>query len=561
MKRGHSNGQVQRSMAELMALAVANEPSSQSSQGVAVEPMRPRKLELESEEFEPLHTPLKRHASAPPRTPASASVEVLLESPPAEMASSRVVERSVAVHEEEEDDDDDGEDDVEFAGMEDVSFPSLSQQSQHSSKWDVTDGEDDSDEEEEEEEEEEDVEDNRGELHETAAPSAAGARKTEVVVDDRRPEEDERDNPLFNGKHVAEKRAAVEAAAAQFDLWVNILAQDFSVLLSGVGSKYAILQRFCEEKMSKQLPCIVVKGFTVHMTGPELCMSLVNTLAHIFDCVAQTEKLKLMERWKVIATRLSERGLALSSDEEGDEELEVDANDDVHLGANYNSQEMRPGVISASPAKKVEGKWARRKRVCVVVHSIDGLQLRSPELQSLLCDIASTPEIQLIASIDDVNMPKAWSKEVLERFRWWWVPVHTFQLYLTEDTMARAATEQQPRAESLSEKVDRLLLVLRSLSEKHQVATLALCEMQLTMVEAGVKRPDVWVTMADWSRAESVENMNFQRVAQTLLKELMQGEQLEQKSKTRDAYRLKGLGREELKEVRRQLGELIAAKN
>jgi hypothetical protein len=559
MKRGHSDGQVQqRSMAELMALAVANEQSSQSSQGKAVEPMRPRKLELESEEFEPLHTPLKRHASAPPRTPASASVEVLLESPPAELASSRVVERSVAVQEEEEDDDDD-DDDVEFAGMEDVSFPSFSQQSQRSSKWDLTDGEDDSDEGEEEEEEDDD--DNRGELHETAAPSAVDARKTEVVVDDRRPEEDERDNPLFNGKHVAEKRAAVEAAAAQFDLWLNILAQDFSVLLSGVGSKYAILQRFCEEKMSKQLPCIVVKGFTVHMTGPELCMSLVNTLARVFDCVAQTEKLKLMERWKVIATRLSERGLTLSSDEEGDEELEVDAFDDVHLGANYNSQDMRPGVISASPAKRVEGKWARRKRVCVVVHSIDGLQLRSPELQSLLCDIASTPEIQLIASIDDVNMPKAWSKEVLERFRWWWVPVHTFQLYLTEDTMARAATEQQPRAESLSEKVDRLLLVLRSLSEKHQVATLALCEMQLTMVEAGVKRPDVWVTMAEWSRAESVENMNFQRVAQALLKELMQGEQLEQKSKTRDAYRLKGLGREELKEVRRQLGELISAKN
>ncbi len=571
MKRGHSDGSRQLSFAERAAIACANDASSQ--------PERQR-VELESEEYDATRTPLKRRSSAPVPTPGSARIVVEIEDldddddvpepeyevsfpssqhlvtavAPARAVTERVSgeeKKKEAAHRDEATTKQEGkgkeeavEELVAVAAMEeDDEYPGWNSSEQ------IEEAEQPREEEEEEEDDDDDDDDEIGGMQEES---------------DRHDDEDDRDetNPLYNGKHVAEKNALVQAAADQFDLWSNILSQNFSVLLAGVGSKYELLHRFCEKKMSKLLPCIVVKGFTCHTKGTELCSILVDNLARELDCVVHAiNKLKPIEKWKSIALQLSDRGLGVSSDEEGDEELLVDC-EEVKMQTDdsyYNSQEMRPGVISSGPEKKETGKRSRRKQVCVVLHSIDGLELRSPELQSLLCDIASTPEVQLIASIDDVNMPKMWSKEMLERFRWWWVSVHTFQLYSTEDTMAKIAT-QKAHVETSDEKVERLLMVMSSLSEKHQMVTLALCEKQLSMLEAGAKRGDVWVSMAEWSKADGMENIAFQRVTQTLLKELMQGEQLEQKAKTVECYRLTNMTMDELKHVRIQLADMISSR-
>lgn len=250
-------------------------------------------------------------------------------------------------------------------------------------------------------------------------------------------------------------------------------------------------------------------------------MHVVDKLAVYFDCVAQTRNLKLLEKWKAISLFLAESRPDNSDSENGDNELEqADVFDEVVVKSQSYS-DLGPFHfcnVRTEDSRKPAAGWT--KRVCVVVHNIDGLELRVPELQTLLCEIASTPEIQLIASIDDVNMQKTWSKEQLERFRFWWVPVHTFGLYLAEDTVTRVAIEKK-HVETSDEKIRRLISVLASLSHKHQLTTLALCNKQLAMVEAGVKRADCWVSLSDWSKMEGMENIAFQRVLSSLLKAKM----------------------------------------
>lgn len=49
-----------------------------------------------------------------------------------------------------------------------------------------------------------------------------------------------------------------------------------------------------------------------------------------------------------------------------------------------------------------------------------------------MSEIAKVPEICFVASIDDVNAATLWSKEMVERFRWWWVTCHTYGEYRFE---------------------------------------------------------------------------------------------------------------------------------
>lgn len=58
--------------------------------------------------------------------------------------------------------------------------------------------------------------------------------------------------------------------------------------------------------------------------------------------------------------------------------------------------------------------------------------MRVSECQSLLSEIAKVPEICFVASVDDVHAANLWSREMAERFRWWWVTCHTYGEYRFE---------------------------------------------------------------------------------------------------------------------------------
>ena len=231
------------------------------------------------------------------------------------------------------------------------------------------------------------------------------------------------------------------------------------------------------------LPMIEVKGFTHETLGNDLCRQLVNALGEILCSASQLidPNLKPVEKWKQIQWHLHERRIDNSDEENSDEEL-PDVEEDVNfrslsfgnldlIDIGRELREMRPDAN--------DGKVETKKRVTVIIHSIDGEQLR--HMQYLLSDIASTPEVQLIASLDDTSNV-IWSKEILERFCWWWLPVHTFETYDREYPLYQSKVGK--RVTTFADLKQVLYTITNSMPVRGAKAFLALVELQQVALES-----------------------------------------------------------------------------
>ena len=74
------------------------------------------------------------------------------------------------------------------------------------------------------------------------------------------------------------------------------------------------------------------------------------------------------------------------------------------------AERPRRGEVGEIGADGVNGDFQPLRRLYIVLHNIDGQQLRSPEAQAILGELASMPRVHLIASVDHVNAPLLWSK-------------------------------------------------------------------------------------------------------------------------------------------------------
>lgn len=44
-------------------------------------------------------------------------------------------------------------------------------------------------------------------------------------------------------------------------------------------------------------------------------------------------------------------------------------------------------------------------RLCLIIHNIDGIMLRSNKAQNILASLAAIPNIHVVASVDHINAP------------------------------------------------------------------------------------------------------------------------------------------------------------
>lgn len=210
-------------------------------------------------------------------------------------------------------------------------------------------------------------------------PEKEKEEKSEEQEQKEEEEEEQEQSPIVKKKekpgvkHVKEKKAKEdEIARTQFNLWSNLLSQEFSVLLFGVGSKFSVLQRFGREVLCKGGEVIVVRGFTTQKHGMDLCKELVDALGECFGC-SVPERMKPQEKWRAIAAYLAKDRMVVSDEgsesdsSEGEEDF-----DDVGFLFSQNSNTVKP----------------KKNRVSVILHNIDGLVLRDSDMQSLLSDIA-----------------------------------------------------------------------------------------------------------------------------------------------------------------------------
>lgn len=95
----------------------------------------------------------------------------------------------------------------------------------------------------------------------------------------------------------------------------------------------------------------------------------------------------------------------------------------------YNSQSMDDLLTFLDEVELEDGDCF----VCVVIHNIDGPGLRDYETQQYLARLAACTHIRIVASIDHVNAPLYWDRNMAHaQFNWCWYHVPTFSPYKVE---------------------------------------------------------------------------------------------------------------------------------
>ncbi|KAF7222977.1 origin recognition complex subunit 2 [Nothobranchius furzeri] len=188
-----------------------------------------------------------------------------------------------------------------------------------------------------------------------------------------------------------------------FNKWMLQLQLGFSVLVYGLGSKKALLEDFRVAHLSQEIH-LVVNGFFPSITLKAILNSLTcEVLEHEGSFRTPSDQIQFIAQ----------------------------------------TLKGNPGL-----------------RVFLLIHNIDGQMLRGEKTQSALGQLASLPNLHLVASIDHINAPLVWDQFKQSQFNWLWWECVTFQHYAEETSYENSLLVQQTGALALSS----LTHVLRSLT-------------------------------------------------------------------------------------------------
>ena len=263
--------------------------------------------------------------------------------------------------------------------------------------------------------------------------------------------------------HLNERARLTRDLADEYSGWWQLLQSEFSVLLYGFGSKKELLEDFARRTLTDG-GVVVVNGFFPGLTAKHI---LANAAAAVsresVNALHAGSNDALFQR---VAAATRERRSARRGNAVGGDGPEFPARDGAAVAAARPSVEGRahceprrnarrassagaanasartelclPGANGAGGprADRAEGDFQPAKRLYIVLHNIDGQQLRSPEAQAVLGELASMPRVHLIASVDHVNAPLLWSKREAARFNWVWRQATTFAPYAVETSFA-----------------------------------------------------------------------------------------------------------------------------
>ncbi|XP_047224434.1 origin recognition complex subunit 2 isoform X3 [Girardinichthys multiradiatus] len=188
-----------------------------------------------------------------------------------------------------------------------------------------------------------------------------------------------------------------------FTKWMLQLQLGFSVLVYGLGSKKALLEDFRVSHLSQEIH-LVINGFFPSIT--------LKTILNALTC-------EVLEHQGTFRT----------------------PSDQIHFIAQ---------TLKDSPDL----------HVYLLIYNIDGPMLRGEKTQSALGQLASLPNLHLVASIDHINAPLVWDQFKQSQFNWLWWECVTFQHYTEETSYENSLLVQQTGALVLSS----LTHVLRSLT-------------------------------------------------------------------------------------------------
>jgi len=256
--------------------------------------------------------------------------------------------------------------------------------------------------------------------------------------------------------HEKQRQRLLQKYEANFVTWAYQLRFGFNLCFYGFGSKIDLLLKFARTCL-KDGPVVHVKGFLPLTT-------IRQVLTTISDGV-----LKLHAPYR--------------------SPLHY-----VHLirDAMSNANASSPSTPTRSPSKASQP----RDPLYIVVHNIDGPGLQLPEAQEALSQLASIPNVHLVASVDHINAPLLWDRGKACRLQFSWHEVPTYVPYSekeTKDTIGGAGSgvtgESNERA---------ALVVLRGLTPNARKIFKLLAEYQLENPEQqGLSFQDLYTECRD----------------------------------------------------------------
>ncbi|CAM0136941.1 Origin recognition complex subunit 2 [Umbelopsis sp. WA50703] len=174
----------------------------------------------------------------------------------------------------------------------------------------------------------------------------------------------------------------------QFPQWQFELLSHYNLLFYGYGSKRKLLTKFAENYLNDG-PLIVVNGYFPSITIRDIL-----------------------------------------------NKLSVDA-----LGINAPTGSIQDHVsLIMEHFQRGENEY---DNVYLLIHNIDGVNLRNERVQTALSVLASCPNIHIIASIDHINAGLLWDSIKIARFNWIWHDATTFDNYLTETSFENTLMVRQ----------------------------------------------------------------------------------------------------------------------
>jgi len=178
-------------------------------------------------------------------------------------------------------------------------------------------------------------------------------------------------------KHVSEIKKLTTYHEQNFQQWYFELIMGFNLAFYGFGSKIKLLTKFAKEVLNNS-PVFVINGFS-----PAVSV-------------------------KAILNGISEQIIKYTG----------------VLGT-VQEQISRIEEYFTDDKRKI-------KRIFLLIHNIDGINLRNDKTQTTLSLIAAIPNIHVIASVDHINASFLWDNAKVYRYNFIWHDITTYEPYTIE---------------------------------------------------------------------------------------------------------------------------------
>lgn len=258
------------------------------------------------------------------------------------------------------------------------------------------------------------------------------------------------------------------------------LLAGFSGLLCGVGSKMKILQSFtenflCERSEIEDAAVVEVHGFRQEFHLATLVDAIAEDLLARAPSSSAVVGVSGSANFSTATTSSSktatEQRLALSAagrSQSGRTRPRL-ADDVLLRKCRSIASAFGPNRPDTSPAS-----------LYIVVHSIDGVALRSSLVQTGLSILAAASNIHLVASMDHINGPLIWSQKTKERFNWLWHDATTWHDFFHEAAFESETPDRRRSSIAGSRGASRgIAHVLESVTRNHRDVWKTLAQLQI----------------------------------------------------------------------------------